>query len=69
MKQLQFPPEPGCPLDRLDLKVKTVDPRWDSMLASFAGTVRKYLDATHAATEPAPFLLERAFLILFGGFE
>ena len=24
--------------------------RWDNMLASFAATVRKYLDATHNAT-------------------
>ena len=28
--------------------------RWDSMLASFAATVRKYLDATHNATASPP---------------
>jgi len=40
-------------LERAQIRVKQLQfpPEWDSMLASFAGTVRKYLDATHAATE------------------
>lgn len=32
-------------------------PEWDSMLASFANTIRKYLDSTHAPTEMLELLV------------
>jgi len=40
-------------LERAQARVKQLQfpPEWDNMLASFAATVRKYLDATHNATE------------------
>ncbi|CAJ1361109.1 unnamed protein product [Effrenium voratum] len=40
-------------LERAQIRVKQLQfpPEWDSMLASFAATVRKYLDSTHSATE------------------
>eukprot|EP00439_Symbiodinium_sp_Y106_P084828 s1288_g26.t1 len=39
-------------LERAQARVKQLQfpPEWDNMLASFAATVRKYLDATHNAT-------------------
>lgn len=40
-------------LDRAQLRVKQLQfpPEWDAMLAAFASSVRKYLDATYSATE------------------
>eukprot|EP00442_Polarella_glacialis_P052124 CAMPEP_0115160346 /NCGR_PEP_ID=MMETSP0227-20121206/70755_1 /TAXON_ID=89957 /ORGANISM="Polarella glacialis, Strain CCMP 1383" /LENGTH=1360 /DNA_ID=CAMNT_0002572235 /DNA_START=111 /DNA_END=4191 /DNA_ORIENTATION=+ len=41
-------------LARAQQRVKQLQfpPEWDSMLAAFASSIRKYLDATYSATEP-----------------